>query len=287
MKPAYFAKKDRKRGSSNHSVDASDQNSVQAPKGSFERANQTYSKYLSRDDNFHHSLIFPGATRLLDPRRGERYLDVGCGDGSLAPFVTRVGGQIMGVDVSPSLIKRGEERRVPGSKFWVGDAAAIPKHFPAEEFSGAVAILSLQNMPDARTVILGLSEVIKADGRLVIVLNHPVFRIPRQSGWGWDDGRGLQYRRVDAYLTANEVRLEMNPGGRGKGPITYSFHQPISYYLNALSEGGFHLVQTEEWISDHISNSGPRARAENRAREEFPLFLALLAVKERNGESIN
>jgi len=34
----------------------------------------------------------------------------------------------------------------------------------------------------------------------------------------------------------------------------------------------------EEWISDKKS-TGAKARMENRSREEFPLFLALLAQK--------
>jgi hypothetical protein len=32
----------------------------------------------------------------------------------------------------------------------------------------------------------------------------------------------------------------------------------------------------QEWSSHKESQPGPRARAENRARKEFPLFLALL-----------
>jgi hypothetical protein len=34
-------------------------------------------------------------------------------------------------------------------------------------------------------------------GRLVLLLTHPCFRIPRQSNWDWDQGSRLRYRRVD------------------------------------------------------------------------------------------
>jgi hypothetical protein len=34
-----------------------------------------------------------------------------------------------------------------------------------------------------------------------------------------------------------------------------------------------------EWYSHKESQPGPRAKAENRARKEFPLFLALLWEK--------
>ena len=35
----------------------------------------------------------------------------------------------------------------------------------------------------------------------------------------------------------------------------------------------------EEWPSHKVSTSGPRAPAENVARKEIPMFLALRAVK--------
>jgi hypothetical protein len=40
------------------------------------------------------------------------------------------------------------------------------------------------------------------------------------------------------------------------------------------------LVESlEEWPSHKNSNSGPRAAAENTARKEIPLFMAIRAVK--------
>jgi len=38
------------------------------------------------------------------------------------------------------------------------------------------------------------------------------------------------------------------------------------------------ISDLEEWTSDKVS-AGKSARAENRARSEFPLFLAIKAVK--------
>jgi hypothetical protein len=35
----------------------------------------------------------------------------------------------------------------------------------------------------------------------------------------------------------------------------------------------------EEWTSHKVSDSGPRAPAENKARQEIPMFMAVRAVK--------
>jgi len=42
---------------------------------------------------------------------------------------------------------------------------------------------------------------------LVIVLNHPCFRIPRQSGWGIDEKNKLQFRKVIKYMSPMEIPL--------------------------------------------------------------------------------
>ena len=42
--------------------------------------------------------------RLLDARRGERILDLGCGDGVLSTELALTGAQVIGVDASPELV---------------------------------------------------------------------------------------------------------------------------------------------------------------------------------------
>ena len=66
-------------------------------------------------------------------------------------------------------------------------------------------------------------------------MTHPAFRQPRHSGWGFDEGRKLTYRRIDGYL--GEMAVPMK--SLGGGPPTRSFHRPISAYINAFAEAGF------------------------------------------------
>jgi len=68
--------------------------------------------------------------------------------------------------------------------------------------------------------------------------------------------------------------------------VTWTYHRPIQAYVNGLAEAGLWTNALEEWPSPRVSQPGPTARAENRARAEFPLFLALRAVRvstERGG----
>ena len=106
-------------------------------------------------------------------------------------------------------------------------------------------------------------------------MTHPSFRQPRHAGWGFDEGRKLVYRRVDAYLTPMAVPMK----ALGDRPATRSFHRPLSTYVNGLSGEGFAVDAMLE-IPDTLDERRPAAdRAGNRAAAEIPLFLALRASR--------
>jgi len=52
------------------------------------------------------------ALDLLDPRPGERILDVGCGEGTLTKRIIERGATVLGIDSSPEMIAAARERGV-------------------------------------------------------------------------------------------------------------------------------------------------------------------------------
>ena len=76
-----------------------------------------------------------------------------------------------------------------------------------------------------------------------------------------------------------EIPITANPGYGEKSEVTWSYHVPLSMYVDMLSASGFVIEKVEEWVSDKHS-VGDAARMENRARQEFPLFMALLVRKD-------
>ena len=59
--------------------------------------------------------------------------------------------------------------------------------------------------------------------------------------------------------------------------FTLTHHRPLQEYFQKLSSVGLWVDALEEWGSNKKSESGGRSRAENRARKEIPLFLAIRA----------
>ena len=115
---------------------------------------------------------------------------------------------------------------------------------------------------------------------MVLVMNHPTFRVPKRSSWGWDAKGKIQYRRVDGYLSSNETPILVHPG-KERSEATLTYHRSLQDFFKALSKAGFVVSKLEEWISHKQSEQGPRQEAEDTARKEIPLFL-MLETKKRS-----
>jgi SAM-dependent methyltransferase len=234
---------------------------------------------MGKDGSKHHQkLAVPAVMDLLELKKGEQVLDIGAGQGVLAPFVKRKNGSYTGVDASERLIGLARQHHGKDGDFYVGDACRLSGIVQLKEqgYDAAVFLLSIQDMDPLSDALESASWALRKGGRVVLLMTHPAFRIPRQSGWGWDEGRKLQFRRVDSYLSHLPVPLKSYPGQAG---VSRSFHRPISAYVNGLSDYGLLVDRMVEIPTYKVQRSGAKAKAENRANEEIPLFLGLRARK--------
>jgi ubiquinone/menaquinone biosynthesis C-methylase UbiE len=252
------------------------------------------------------NLILPNLLRLLEIKRGETILDLACGQGFFSRAFKSAGAKVIGVDVSQELIDlakkhrtysssdpelvEGESRSLssrPASRQGGQARTIIDYHIATAEnlsflknecIDKITIILALQNIENVHGVFKECNRVLNNGGKLFIVLNHPAFRIPRESSWGWDEERKIQYRRIDSYLSESRVKIQIHPGERPKD-YAWSFHRPLQVYFKMLNKYGFCISRLEEWNSFKKSEPGPRSQAEDRARKEIPLFLFIEASR--------
>jgi ubiquinone/menaquinone biosynthesis C-methylase UbiE len=138
-------------------------------------------------------------------------------------------------------------------------------------------VLALQNMEDLPRVCKEVNRVLKPGGKFVMVVNHPTFRVLKRSSWGWD-ASGVQYRRIDGYLSGAKILVDMHPGS-AQAVRTISYHRSLQDFFKALTGAGLLVSRLEEWISHRVSEKGPRQKAEDTARKEIPLFMMIEARK--------
>jgi ubiquinone/menaquinone biosynthesis C-methylase UbiE len=248
---------------------------------SWQPVSQWYDKSVGNSGHFYHqNEVIPKVIQLLNLQSDSSLLDLACGQGVLERHIPETC-SYTGIDISPDLIKSAKAQTPKHLQamhtFLVGD---ITKPLPISQttsFTHASIILALQNVANAQAAIQNLGKHLKPQGTAVIVLNHPSFRIPRQSSWGIDESNKLQYRRINRYLSTLKIPITAHPGQQNS-PVTWSFHEPLQNYVTYLTKAGLAVTGLEEWASPKQS-VGKAATMENRSREEIPLFLCLVTKK--------
>jgi ubiquinone/menaquinone biosynthesis C-methylase UbiE len=103
--------------------------------------------------------------------KGMKVLDVGCGDGTTAIPMAKLGATVLGVDVARNLVKAGNERvkieGVDNCKFQEGDATNLSE-LEDRSFDLVVSIFGVMFAPRPMDVAKELVRVTKPGGRIVM-----------------------------------------------------------------------------------------------------------------------
>jgi SAM-dependent methyltransferase len=82
-------------------------------------------------------------------------VDLGCGPGHVARYLREQGAQVLGIDLSPEMVREAA-RRIPEVEFRVGDMRALD--LPDSSLAGVVAFYSLIHLEDSE-IPPALSEI--------------------------------------------------------------------------------------------------------------------------------
>ena len=105
----------------------------------------------------------------LDPKPGERMLDVGCGTGAVALLAARRGVEVVGSDLSPVLIETAKAQAAAdgvGVRFEVGDGENLP--YPDASFDVVASSVGVIFAPNHRAIASELARVCRPGGRVGI-----------------------------------------------------------------------------------------------------------------------
>ncbi len=249
--------------------------SSHSQKTSWNSVSGWYDTLLTTDaDSYQAKVIAPNLTRMLHLKKNEQIFDVACGQGYFANLFAKDGARVVASDISKRLIETAKKSSPKTISYFISPAHRAP-FVKTGSIDAITIILALQNIENVDAVLAECARTLKPSGRMIIVLNHPAFRVPKGSGWYFNDG--VQYRAVGQYLSESKISIDMNPGEKDpkKKIKTISFHRSLQFYMKTLAKNGFALARLEEWISHKKSQTGPRQKAEDIARKEIPLFMSL------------
>lgn len=178
----------------------------------------------------------PSGTRGSHPR----VLDVGTGEGQVGRAISASSdATVLGCDLAWGQLQ--EARRRAGGPTYMRAAAT---RLPLQEGSvdAVVACLLLEHVADLDAALQEAARVLRSDGRLLVVINHPIVATP---GSGWIDDHMVeppeQYWQLGPYLSETVARETVAQGVQ----ITFH-HRILSRYINAARAVGLVLAHMDE-----------------------------------------
>ncbi|PYQ39318.1 MAG: SAM-dependent methyltransferase, partial [Acidobacteria bacterium] len=151
-----------------------------------------------------------GVVELLEPRAGERILDLGCGDGALTEKLVAAGAEVVAVDASEEQVAAARAR---GLDARVARGEALPF---AAEFDAVFSNAALHWMRDADAVLASVHRALRPGGRFVGEMggagNVAAIRAALADAVG---RRGIDGRALDLLFlpTAEEYRARLQTNG--------------------------------------------------------------------------
>jgi SAM-dependent methyltransferase len=180
-------------------------------------------------------------------RRTNRWLDVGCGAGTLLSAASELGWTAVGTELSPPAV---DAARVAGLDMRLGELAALG--FAPGEFDVVSLVEVLEHVPEPRTLLAEVTPLIRPGGALYLTTPHVRGIDARLLGSDWGavappehlqlfsvrgmrsalESCGLRVRRVRTHgVNPNELVTALRPGRKGTAP-TGNQRVEATYQLN-------------------------------------------------------
>lgn len=95
-------------------------------------------------------------------------LDCGCGTGPMIELLHEKypDKHYTGIDLTPEMIKKAQEKNLPGTEFIVGDCEKLP--FAEESFDAVICTNSFHHYPNPQDFFDSVYRVLRKGGRLIL-----------------------------------------------------------------------------------------------------------------------
>ena len=205
----------------------------------------------------------------LDPKPGERWLDLACGTGAVAERVAGRGAEVVGVDLAPALIETAKERAAElglGIDYRVGDCERL--ELEDASFDIVSSTCGVMFAPDHEASARELARVTRPGGRIGLANWTPtgglarMFRMmapfqpapPPSNPFDWGDERRVRELLGDSFeLTLEEHTSTLRlPTAEAYWELFSTSYGPTKTLADSLGERREELHRA--WVDFFESN---------------------------------
>lgn len=160
----------------------------------------------------------PAVIEAIGDVRGKYVLDAGCAGGYFTRKLDYLGANIIGIDVSPRMLKWAKKKDKKQEYFEM-DARYIG--FKDESFDVVLSSLLLNNIPEYETALEEFNRILKLSGKLVFSVLNPNYTESKKP----EDGYIYEHWPT---LMAESERVKL-------------IHRTTKEYEDGLSDAGFNI----------------------------------------------
>jgi SAM-dependent methyltransferase len=192
------------------------------------------------DGDFSRQFVLdPAIDALLDGRRFQRALDVGCGEGRFCRRLKEKQAipDVTGIDPTLPLLKTARMRD-PDGDYRQAMAEALP--FEDNSFDLVVSYLTLIDIAEIERAIAEIARVTAPGGSVLIANLNPFITACGGAAWMRDGNGRKLHVKVDRYLEDHADWQEW------RGIRILNYHRPMTRYMTLLLAAGLQLVSFAE-----------------------------------------
>jgi SAM-dependent methyltransferase len=135
-----------------------------------------YDRWSEFYDDYANPLIeleTPVVRRMLGEVDGLDVLDVGCGTGRHAIWMSEAGANVTAIDFSAGMLEQAQDKQCSGSLHFLRHDLHDPLPFDGASFDCLLHCLVLDHLQDPGAIIAEFARVLRPAGRAVISVLHP------------------------------------------------------------------------------------------------------------------
>jgi len=225
-------------------------------------------RYAAMIDTKPHNAYYerPAMLSLLPRVRGKRVLDAGCGPCAYAQILVRRGAKVVGVDVSPKMLRLARERVGDKVELHLADLTKPMKFLRNNSFDIVISPLVIPYIRNLKRLFKEFFRMLRSPGVLVFSDGHP-----------FGDYLFFKKKRKSKNYFKTEV-VGCTWHGFGVPVYIAGYRRPLNALLNPLIEAGFILDRVVEPLpTEEFRKADPK---NYRKLMRMPAFVCVRARKE-------